>query len=269
MSKRERILKVFLTLFFIGYILYLYLPILIMMILSFQGPEGSLTFPMKGVSFHWYQALFQGTQGVNFGESIIRSLLLGLLTTAIAVIFATMLAMAFRRSFKGETAVFYLVLSALVAPGLLISLGLSLLWRISGLVPSWLTTGLGVHVMWALPFAFLVMIAVFNRFDKSVEDAARDLGASNWTTFKAVTLPLIGPGVLGAALFAFTLSWNEFDRTLLVADQHTLPLAIYNLLNVRITPALYAIGTITTVLVFLLIGTYLGVYLLRRGPRIR
>ncbi len=267
MIKKGRIMKIVLIIFFIGYIIYLYLPILVMMVLSFQGPEGGLIFPMKGVSLHWYKTLIQGTAGVNFGAAITRSLILGLLTTVVTVIFVTMLAIAFRRTFRGETLVFYFILSALVTPGILISLGVSIFWNILGLDPSWLTTGLGVHVMWALPFGFLVMLAVFNRFDASVEEAARDLGATAPRTFLEITLPLIGPGLLGAALFAFTMSWNEFDRTFLVAGRSTLPLAINNLLSVRTSPALYALGTITTLLVFFLVGIYLVTYLLRGWRR--
>ena len=117
---------------------------------------------------------------------------------------------------------------------------------------------LGVHVVWAMPFGFLVMLAIFNRYDIAVEEAARDLGASALQTFTRVTLPIIWGGVFGAALFGFTLSWNEFERTLLISPTPTLPLEIYGeLISATLQPDLYALGVITTfgtiVLVFLML----------------
>jgi putative spermidine/putrescine transport system permease protein len=91
------------------------------------------------------------------------------------------------------------------------------------------------------------MLAIFNRYDIAVEEAARDLGASTLHTFTRVTLPIIWGGVFGAALFGFTLSWNEFERTLLVSPTNTLPLEIYGeLVSSVLQPNLYALGVITT-----------------------
>ena len=104
---------------------------------------------------------------------------------------------------------------------------MSLWWKLLGLNVALYPTALGVHVVWAMPFGFLVMLAIFNRYDVAVEEAARDLGASAMQTFTRVTLPIIWGGVFGAALFGFTLSWNEFERTLLISPTPTLPLEIY------------------------------------------
>ncbi|GIS87810.1 MAG: hypothetical protein CM1200mP18_05200 [Gammaproteobacteria bacterium] len=96
-----------------------------------------------------------------------------------------------------------------------------------GIPAAWWSSGLGVHVVWTLPFGFLVMMAVFNRFDVSLEEAARDMGADEWTVFKEVTFPLILPGIVAAGLFGFTLSYDEFARTTLLAGGYnTLPLDI-------------------------------------------
>jgi putative spermidine/putrescine transport system permease protein len=88
-----------------------------------------------------------------------------------------------------------------------------------------------------LPFGFLVMMAVFNRFDARFEEAARDMGADEWTVFKEVTLPLITPGIVAAGLFGFTLSYDEFARTTLLAGaQNTLPLDINASMTQRVQP---------------------------------
>ena len=82
---------------------------------------------------------------------------------------------------------------------------------------AWYSSGMGAHLTWTLPFGFLIMIAVFNRFDKSYEEAAKDLGASNWQTIRYVVLPIIAPSLIGVALFGFTLSYDEFARTLMTS----------------------------------------------------
>ena len=137
-----------------------------------------------------------------------------------------------------------------MTPGILLGLGVSLWWRLLNMQPGHLSL-LGVHVVWALPFAFLVMLAVLNRFDPRIEESARDLGASELRTFFEVVFPIIWPGVLSAALFGFTLSLNEFERSVLVTSQNTLPLHLWAMLTVQIIePDLYALGTLTTLVTF-------------------
>ena len=94
-------------------------------------------------------------------------------------------------------------------------------------------------MVWTLPFGFLVMMAVFNRFDARLEEAARDMGADEWTVFKEITLPLITPGIVAAGLFGFTLSYDEFARTtLLSGGQNTLPLDINAAMTQRVQPTI-------------------------------
>jgi putative spermidine/putrescine transport system permease protein len=103
------------------------------------------------------------------------------------------------------------------------------------------------------------MFAVFNRFDRAWEEAAMDLGASPWQRFRHVVLPIIAPNAVGIALFGFTLSYDEFARTLQTAGSlNTLPLEIWSMtLNVT-SPSLYALGTVTTIISFVIIGASLG-----------
>jgi putative spermidine/putrescine transport system permease protein len=99
------------------------------------------------------------------------------------------------------------------------------------------------------------MFAVFNRFDKAYEEAACDLGATGWQTIRHVVLPIVAPSLIGVGLFGFTLSYDEFSRSLLaVGTQNTLPLEIYGMTTNITSPALYALGTVTTTFSFAVIG---------------
>jgi putative spermidine/putrescine transport system permease protein len=112
--------------------------------------------------------------------------------------------------------------------------------------------------MWTLPFSLIVFLMFFNRFDSSLEDAALTLGATRWQTFRHVTLPVMQPAVLTSLLFAFTLSLDEFQRSLLITGtEQTLPLMVMASVTTRVTPTLYALGTITTLLSFTVVGIYL------------
>jgi len=258
----------------------LYFPFVIMGILSFQGPRGGHTFPLRGVSTIWYWKLFhpgQLTQYSDVGEflgdylaALQRSLLLAVLTMIISTVLALMAAQAFRRGFRGSGPVFYLWLLGIIVPGIIVSLGLVLLFRRLGVPLHWLTTGLAVHVMWTLPFSLVVFLMFFNRFDDLLEDAALTLGATPWRTFRYVTLPIMQPAVLTSLLFGFTLSLDEFQRTLLITGpDQTLPLMVMASVTTRITPTLYALGTVTTLMSFAVVGIYLLLltYSLRKSQR--
>jgi putative spermidine/putrescine transport system permease protein len=248
-----RWLNIGLGLYFVLILLFLYGPIIVMAMLSFQGPQGSMTFPMKGLSLFWWQRLFT-ERAAELGSAITRTLVVAVETGLIAAAFSLIIAFAYRRRALGARMLFPTVLLALMTPGILLGLGISLWWRILNLQPGHLTL-LGVHVVWALPFAFLVMLAVLNRFDPRIEESARDLGASEARTFFEVVLPIIWPGVLSAALFGFTLSLNEFERSVLATSENTLPLQLWAMLTVQIIePDLYALGTLTTVVTFVIVG---------------
>jgi putative spermidine/putrescine transport system permease protein len=134
----------------------------------------------------------------------------------------------------------------------------------------WSTSGFGAQLTWTLPFGLLIMFAVFNRFDKSYEEAAHDLGATPWQTIRHVVLPIIAPSLIGVALFGFTLSYDEFARTLLTAGSYnTLPLEIYGMTTNVTSPVLYALGTLTTVFSLLIIGIFLVLALLSNRRKAR
>ena len=253
------------TTLFSGYyglfLIFIYGPMIAMFILSFQGRRGGTSFPMRGSSFYWWQKLVEPSVVGDMQGALLRSLILALIVMVITALFSTMLAMAFRKRFFGSNVLFYTVMSGLMGPGILLSLGLATLMREVGIPAAWWSSGLGVHVVWTLPFGFLVMMAVFNRFDVSLEEAARDMGADEWTVFKEITFPLILPGIVAAGLFGFTLSYDEFARTTLLAGEfNTLPLDINASMTQRIRPTLFALGTASTIFSLLMIGLFLAIY---------
>ncbi|ARC88725.1 ABC transporter permease [Rhodovulum sp. MB263] len=258
MDRRPRsfyLLAAFFTLF----LLFLYGPTLTIAILSFQGPEGGLTFPMRGASLHWFRDLFEQQAVGDIWGSFGRSFTLGLMVMGTTIVVSVMGGLAFRKRFAGSGVLFYLVVTSLVIPSILVSLGVGLIFSQSGLDVHWATSGFGAQLTWTLPFGLLIMFAVFNRFDKSYEEAARDQGASAWQTIRHVVLPIIAPSLIGVALFGFTLSYDEFARTLLTAGSHnTLPLEIYGMTTNVTTPVIFALGTLTTAFSLVVIGAFLA-----------
>ena len=244
--------------FFALFLVFLYGPTFTIGILSFQGPQGGLTFPMRGVSLHWFRELFQQQAVGDIWGSFGRSFVLGIMVMVATIVISVMGGLAFRKRFPGSGAVFYLIITSLVIPSILISLGVGLIFSQAGLKVHWSTSGFGSQLTWTLPFGLLIMFAVFNRFDKSFEEAARDQGANAWQTIWNVVLPIIAPILIGVALFGFTLSYDEFARTLLTAGSYnTLPLEIYGMTTNVTTPVIFALGTLTTGFSLIIIGVFL------------
>jgi putative spermidine/putrescine transport system permease protein len=259
--RRKARVKAAFSVYYVLFLLFIYGPMFAMFALSFQGRRGGTSFPMKGFSFYWWERLLQPSSIGDLRGALVRSLILAVIVMVITAILSTMLAMAFRKRFFGSSVLFYSVMAGLMVPGILLSLGLATLLRAVGLPPTWWSSALGVHVIWTLPFGFLVMMAVFNRFDGRLEEAARDMGADEWTVFREVTLPLITPGIVAAGLFGFTLSYDEFARTSLVAGGlNTLPLDLNASLTQKVEPTLFALGTASTLFSLLMIGLFIVIY---------
>ena len=259
-----------LAIFFALFVLFLSGPTITIAILSFQGPQGGLTFPMNGVSTHWFGNLFEQQAVGDFWGSFRRSFILGMLVMVTTVVLSVMGGLAFRKRFPGAGALFYLVIASLIIPSILVSLGVGLIFNLMGFRVHWLSSGFGAQLTWTLPFGLLIMFAVFNRFDKSYEEAARDLGATPWQTVRHVVLPIIAPALFGVALFGFTLSYDEFARTLLTSGSYnTLPLEIYGMTTNVTTPVLYALGTLTTVFSMTIIALVMGAAWWARRRRAR
>jgi len=271
------------------FVLFLYGPVITIFVLSFQGPEGGLTLPMRGLSLHWYHELWKGLGVVDIGAALKRSLALGAVVMVLTVLLALAAGLAFRKKLVGADALFYVTVASLIMPSIIVSLGIGLQFRLLDGAIKWLlealgatgtlesyttslglyTSGLGAHLTWTLPFGLLIMFAVFNRFNPAYEEAARDQGATPWQTFRHVVLPLIGPSVVGIGMFGFTLSWDEIARSSqAVGDLNTLPLELQGLTTTVTTPSIYALGTVTTGVSLLVVSLALvSASLLRRRSK--
>ena len=256
MAMKTRSLPFFLLATFFGlFVLFLYGPMIAIFLLSLQGEEGTLTFPMRGFSFYWLGQVFAEQRVGNFVEAFQRSLILGIVVLLVSAIVSVLGGLAFRSRFKGSNLIFYLTISSLIVPSVLVSLGIGIVFQVLHIETNWFSSGFGAHLTWTVPFAFLIMLGVFNRFNPSYEEAAKDLGANDTKTFWEVVFPLILPSLIGVGLLAFTLSYDEFTRTSLVSGQdNTLPLEIFGMTTNVTSPALYALGTLTTLFSFALIA---------------
>jgi len=277
--------RIMLGLFFSLFIIFLYGPTISILVLSFQGPEGGLTFPMRGFSTFWFESLFDGVGVIDIWGAFGRSIRLGLVVMVLTVILSLSAGMAFRKYFALSAFLFYATISSLIVPSIVISLGIALEFRIlddlikyvgGNMQIQWIiddfrttmglfTSGLGAQLTWTLPFGLLIMFAVFNRFDPSYEEAARDLGAGPWQTFKEAVLPIIAPSLIGVALFGFTLSYDEIARSSqAIGGLNTLPLELRGLTTTVTDPTIYALGTLTTAVSFCAIFLFLTLFFILR-----
>jgi len=277
-----------LAIVFALFVLFLYGPVITIFVLSFQGPQGGLTFPLRGLSLHWYGELSRGLGVVDIGAALRRSFVLGTVVMVLTVLLSLAAGLAFRKKLAGGDALFYVTVASLIMPSIIVSLGIALQFRLldvaikavldalgmlsalEGFTTSLdlFTSGLGAHLTWTLPFGLLIMFAVFNRFDRAYEEAARDLGATPWQSFRHVVLPLVAPSVVGIGMFGFTLSWDEIARSSqAIGDLNTLPLELQGLTTTVTTPAIYALGTLTTLISLLVIALALGSAALMRRRR--
>ncbi|HJZ30041.1 MAG TPA: ABC transporter permease [Hyphomicrobiaceae bacterium] len=268
------------------FVLFLWGPVLTILLLSFQGPDGGLTFPMNGISTHWFNKLWHdGLPNVDIWSAFARSVRLGVVVMVLTVVLSLLAGLAYRKRFRGADQLLFVVIASLIMPSIVVSLGIGLEFRIlddavKRYAPAALadgydtamglfTSALGAHLTWTLPFGLLIMFAIFNRFDPRYEEAARDLGATPWQALRHVVLPIIGPSVVGIGLFGFTLSWDEIARTSqAVGYLNTLPLELQGQTTTVTTPVIYALGTLTTAVSLLMIAVALGAILMlrRRQP---
>ena len=267
LSQGQKIFRVVGAIIFFLILIILYAPFFIMGLLSF-AERTTAVFPPADFSFISYQKLFNpsnfdlyripGEPLVNYLRPIGLSILLAMLTSIIGTVLALMAALAFRERFKGRGVIFYVLLLGMVTPGIILGLGFRLFADQIGLPTGWKTTGLLTHIAWTMPFGFIVFLVFLNRFDRTIEEAASVLGADSWTVFRTVTLPVLAPGVLASLLFGFTLSFDEIQRSALVLGRdQTLPIAIIGATTVRITPVLYALGSLIALVSFAFVAFYL------------
>lgn len=261
---------------------FLYAPILVLILFSFNSSRANVTFDgfvskysdrvvMDGSTvvsspcgpFHWFCDLAKNKDVV---EAARNTLTIAFISTIISTIIGTMAAMALQRyEFRLKPFSQLSLYIPIVIPEIVMGIGiLTLFSQLFGVIngslgltgDSRLSLGLGTvivsHIAFSVPFVTLVVQARLQGFDKSYEEAAMDLGANEWVTFRRVTLPMIFPGVLSGALLAFTLSLDDFVITFFTngPGSTTLPIYVYGLLRRIITPQVNALSTVWILTVF-------------------
>jgi spermidine/putrescine transport system permease protein len=252
-----------LALFAASAYLFLYAPILVLVAFSFN--RGRLTASWEGFTLGWYAKLLENVQVMT---SLRNSLVVAFAATAICTVIGTAAALALHRHrFKKQGAVEALVTLPIVVPEIVLASSLVLLFAAAHLALGF-TSVILAHVSFAVSYAVVVVRARLAGFDKSLEEAAADLGAGPWRTFFQVTLPGIAPGVLAAGLLVFALSIDDYVITSFVAGvgSTTLPVQIYSMVRSGITPEINAVSTLILVATSLLL---MAAYFLEQGRSAR
>jgi ABC-type spermidine/putrescine transport system permease subunit II len=225
--------------------LFLFVPVLLLVLLSFnRNRYGS--FPITGFTTEWYSSVLQSP---DLQTAIKTSLMIAAEVTAISVVVGTSAAFPLVRSrlrFRAGLRVAFTL--PIMIPGVLI--GVSLLSFFTNILHLQLTTQTAVigQSVYTTPYVLLIVAARLQGFDRGLERAASDLGANAFQRFRRIVLPLIGPAIFAGALFAFTMSLDEFVITyFIIGAQITLPIYIYTQIKFGITPAINAVATILIV----------------------
>jgi spermidine/putrescine transport system permease protein len=233
--------KRWLTLYAAGAYAFLHLPLLVLAVFSFNSSRFTI---WQGVSLAWYSAAFSDSR---LATAAANSLIIAFAATAASTAIGTLCAYGL---WKRDSALIANTLyMSLITPEIVT--GVSLLAFFQWLFRYWnvrlgMHTVILAHVAFSIAFVTIVVMARLRTFDPTLEEAALDLGANEWETFRRVTLPLILPGVIAAALLAFTISIDDYVITSMVAgvDSETLPMVIYSMARRGVSPAVNAISTL-------------------------
>ena len=214
--------------FFALVVVFLYAPIVILLIFSFNNSDIP-AFPLSGFTLHWYH---QFLVNADLRASLETSALIAVMTSIGAVVLGVLSSIALvRRKFRGKAAASALLLSPLVIPYVVFGISLLLLFHTIGVPRGMFTVVIG-HIVITLPYTILVLVPRLEQIDESLEEAAYDLGASRFRTFRSITLPLILPAVLSAFLIAFTTSFDEYAvASFVVGSRSTFPIYLYSALR--------------------------------------
>lgn len=226
----------------------IWIPIGVVTLMSFAS-GGVLSFPPESYTLEWYAAVIQNDTAV---EAMLTSLKVSLVATPITVAISLVAAFGIARyDFKGKSSLQMLLTLPIIVPLVVAGVAMTLFFGNIGL-SSGFSTVLIAHVVRTVPFAALIIIPTVVSFDRTLEEASKDLGADELRTFRRVTLPNILPGVIAGGLLAFTISFNEFVYTYFVRDTatETLPVYMWGLIRDGITPEVNVISVL-----FLLLAT--------------
>lgn len=251
-SPAQRLFAMGLRVYGIAVLVFLVVPLVVVVPLSFNA--GSfLTFPLAGISGRWYEALLASAA---WTRAFRNSLFVGLIATTLATTLGTAAALGLKRLSPGLSRLLsFIVLSPVIVPVVISAVGIYFLYAPFGLVSSY--TGLILsHTVLATPFVVITVMAALDGFDRNLQRAASSCGASPLVTFRRVTLPLILPGVVSGAIFAFAVSFDDVVMALFLAgpEQRTLPVQMFNGVREEINPIITAAATLLILLAVILLG---------------
>jgi len=222
--------------------LFLLLPTLIIVPMSFTTTT-TLEFPPVGFTLDWYGKVIGAA---DWQSALVNSLVVAVAAATLATVIGTAAALALHaHRFRGKALVMGLLLSPMVTPVIVLAVGMYMVFSGWGLVATRLGLVLA-HTVLAIPFVVVSVLASAGMVNPSLAPASLGLGASRWFTFRRVTLPLIMPGVLSGAVFAFITSWDEVVIALFLADAQTrtVPIMIWNQVRTNLDPATAAVAAI-------------------------
>lgn len=237
-------------------VLYLFLPIAVMIAFGFNNPAGRFNFTWQGFTLDNYDRIF--TRYPQLTEALLNSLLVATVSTIVATTLGTLIGLALTRyDFRGRSGLNLLIFVPIATPEIVLGAALLSLFVSAG-VPRDLQTVIIAHIMFNISFVVVTVRARIAGFDRRLEEAAMDLGANEWATFRKVTFPLIFPGIMAAALLAFALSIDDFVITLFTAGQATtFPLWVYGVSRFGVPPQVNVMGTIIFVIAMIFIAGWI------------
>lgn len=261
--KTQSMSRRLLLLYALGILLFVYVPPIYMLIISFNPGLLPHLPNLAHLSLKWYALLFTEERMI---EAFKASVVTGIGTAVISTVLAVMASLAYLRS-ANKSILFNAVVFPMFVPGVIQGLSLAVIFKLLNATPSLATVAAG-HILWALPFAFIVILTSLSALRGSLIEAAQDLGATGWQTFRHIIFPLVSPGITSAALFAFLLSFNEFIRAFfLVGGKDTLPIYMFGAMNAGTSPTIYALAG--TILIVSFAGITAALLILRlRGQRL-
>lgn len=236
--------------YLVGYLLFLFAPIAIIILFSFNDSP-ALTFPIESYSLRWYETLLSKP---DFLTSLMNSAIVAISTCLVTTLLGTLAALAMIRM-KGRFKVFFewLNFAPVGLPGLFLGISLVTLFGLIGLQRSLLTVTIG-HVLFTLPFFVEAMRSRVNYFDHSLEEAARDLGATQFSAYRLVTIPILLPTIIGSAILTFSLSFDELIITIFISgNDTTLPMFIWSMMRRTVDPSINAASVMALALSILVI----------------
>jgi spermidine/putrescine transport system permease protein len=238
--------------------LFLYTPVIVLIALSFNDSRYAIVW--QGFTTKWYSALMSGEAIARVDPnlawtSLKNSVYIAVVTVGVSTTFGTMLALALDRyDFPGKQLFTGVVYMPLIIPSIVMGISLLLFFNITGMSQGLGTAIIG-HIAFDISYVAIIVLARLQNFDRTLEEAARDLGASELETFRYVTFPLIKPGVIAGALLGFAMSFDDFVVTFfIIGNENTLPIFFFGMVRQGISPGVNVIATLILLGTFLFVG---------------